>query len=115
MVQMERIKTLPWRTLLLTGAIIAYYLPWLSSAAAALSYNAYDLAEWVSLNPASRNGSIPLLAPFLLRAVLGGLSLIVCVRALKARTANVQLAFALLALTMATPLFPPLEFFRGAA
>src|SRR5512143_758636 len=85
------------RGLWLFAALIAYYLPWIANRAAALSANAYDLAEWTSLHPAVRGASVPLVAPFLLRAVLGGLALLFGFRALRALTVWLRLAYAALA------------------
>ncbi len=96
------------------GALIACYLPWINHPAAALSFNAYDLAEWTSLSPAVRSGSLPLLAPFLLRAVFGGLALLFGLRALRSDGIWARLGYALLALILALTLLPPFEFFRGA-
>lgn len=60
----------------LAVVLIAYGLPWVVNSGAGLTLNAYDLAEWMSLHPRVRIGSLPLLAPFLLRMLLvftGGL------------------------------------------
>jgi hypothetical protein len=95
-------------------ALIGYYFPWINNSAAALSFNAYDLAEWVSLHPAVRGGSVPLLAPFLLRSVLGGLALLFGVRALRLGVRWQQIAYGALAVCLAITLLPPLDFFRGA-
>jgi phosphoglycerol transferase MdoB-like AlkP superfamily enzyme len=98
----------PW----LWGAVLAYYLPWVVNPAAALTFNAYDLAEWTSLPPSVRGGSIPLLAPFLLRGVLGLLALLFGLRALQ-HTDWQRWLHVLLALGLAITLMPPLDFFRG--
>jgi hypothetical protein len=98
----------PW----LLGAVLAYYLPWIVNPAAALTFNAYDLAEWVSLPPSVRGGSIPLLAPFLLRGVLGLLALLFGLRAGQ-HTGWLRGLYAFLALGLALTLMPPLDFFRG--
>jgi hypothetical protein len=97
----------------LVVALIGYYLPWISNGAAALSFNAYDLAEWVSLHPAVRGGSIPLLAPFFLRSVLGGLALLFGLRALQSGVRWQQVVYGLLAVCLAITLLPPLDFLRG--
>jgi uncharacterized membrane protein YsdA (DUF1294 family) len=107
---LRRLDRWPWQL----GALAAYYLPWIANRAAALSANAYDLAEWTSLHPAVRGVSVPLVAPFLLRAVLGGLALLFGFRALRALTVWLRLAYAALALWLALTLLPPLDFFRGA-
>src|SRR5439155_12012735 len=66
------------------------------------------------LHQAVRDASIPNLAPFLLRAVLGGLALLFAVRALKALSGRARWAYSFLALLLAVTLLPPLDFFRGA-
>jgi uncharacterized membrane protein YsdA (DUF1294 family) len=107
---LRRLDRWPWQL----GALAAYYLPWIANRAAALSANAYDLAEWTSLHPSVREASIPLLAPFLLRAALGGLALLSGFRALRVLPGWLRLAYAALALWLALTLLPPLDFFRGA-
>lgn len=107
---MPRPKWLRWPWVL--GAALAYYLPWIPNPAAALTLNAYDLAEWTSLPPSMRSGAIPLLAPFLLRAVLGLLALLFGLRALQ-HVAWLRWLYAGLALWLAITLMPPLDFFRG--
>lgn len=100
-----------WLVALLIMAVVAYYLPWWSGRAAALSANAYDLAEWVSLPPVVRQASIPLLATFLLRAVLAGLALLFGLTGIRQR--GYLRAFSIvIALILAITLAPPLDFFR---
>ncbi len=99
----------PW----LLAALVAYYLPWISNPAAAFSQNAYDLAEWTSLSPGVRGASIPYLAPFLLRVVLGGLAWLFGVQALKGRSGRTRWLYNGLALVLAVTLLPPPDFFRG--
>jgi purine-cytosine permease-like protein len=106
---LRRLDRWPWQL----GALVAYYLPWIANRAAALSANAYDLAEWTSLHPTVRGASIPLVAPFLLRAVLGGLALLFGFRVLRALSGWLRLVYAALALWLALTLLPPLDFFRG--
>ncbi len=100
----------PW----LLAALVAYYLPWISHQAAVFSLNAYDLAEFTSLDPAVRGGSIPLVTPFLLRSVMAGLALLFGIRALKAGSSRIRWGYTALALWLAITLLPPLDFFRGA-
>lgn len=50
--------------------VVAYCLPWLSGLGAGLSFNALDLAEWISLHPAARAETPALVTPMLLRLVL---------------------------------------------
>jgi hypothetical protein len=99
----------PWAL----GAVLAFYLPWITNPAAALTFNAYDLAEWTSLRPDVRGGAIPLLAPLLLRAVLGLIALLFGLRALN-HAGWQRWLYAALALALAITLLPPLDFFRGA-
>ncbi|MCC7448347.1 MAG: hypothetical protein IT324_13080 [Anaerolineae bacterium] len=107
---MSNLSRIPWYVV----ALVAYYLPWVYHPAAGLTFNAYDLAEWVSLHPAVRGASVPLVAPFLLRVVLGGLALLFCLRALRSARTWVRLAYAGLAVLLAITLLPPFDFFRGA-
>ncbi len=58
------------RLLLIIIALIGCAFAWTSAAPAALTLNAYDLAEWTSLHPAVRGGSPPLLTTGLLRLPL---------------------------------------------
>jgi uncharacterized membrane protein YsdA (DUF1294 family) len=107
---LRRLDRWPWQL----GALAAYYLPWIANRAAALSANAYNLAEWTSLHPAVRGANVPLVAPFLLRAALGGLALLFGFRVLRALTGWLRLAYVALAIWLALTLLPPLDFFRGA-
>ncbi len=99
---------------LLLVALVACYLPWTSHAAAAFNLNAYDLAEWVSLPPAARQGNPPLAESFMLRAVLAGMALLWGLQARRAGAPLLRPAFGALALILALTLLPPLDFFRGA-
>jgi len=56
--------------LLAAAALIGYILPWTVNNSAALTLNAYDLAEWLSLHPLSRANTPPLMASFWLRLQL---------------------------------------------
>ncbi len=56
--------------LLVTVGLAGYVLPWIVAPSAALTLNAYDLAEWTSLHPLQRQTSPPLLAPLELRLQL---------------------------------------------
>ena len=51
-------------------ALGLYSLPWLVTPGASLTLNAYDLAEWTSLNPVVRDASPTLLITFGLRFLL---------------------------------------------
>src|SRR5258706_5695618 len=105
---MNTIRRIPF----LFIALLAYYLPWVYHKTAALTANGYDLAEWVSIHPAVRNGNPPLLAPFLLRVVLSGLALLFGLHAAKSQKLTHWL-YAVFALILSITLLPPLDFFRG--
>ncbi len=104
------LKQWPWLPL----ALIAYYLPWIWHPTAALTANAYDLAEWVSIHPAVRNGDPPLVAPFLLRSLLGGIALLCGLCAVCAQKWWGRWLYGALAVILAITLLPPPDFFRGA-
>src|SRR5258708_5936100 len=105
-----RVNRWPWLVL----ALAAYYLPWVYHRAAALTFNANDLAEWTSLAPVVRDAGIPLLVPFLLRMVLAFLALLFALSAACAHKPIGRWGFAPLAILLAITLLPPPEFFRGA-
>jgi hypothetical protein len=59
-------------------ALVGYWLPWLTQAAAALRLNGYELSEWVTFLPGVRDGSLPVsrlafLLPLVCLALLFGL------------------------------------------
>jgi hypothetical protein len=85
----------------------------MNNAAAGLSANAFDLAEWISLSPAMRVSNPPMLTPFLLRACLG---LIAVLFMLNGRHAVGWLRWlnAALSLLLTITLLPPIEFIRAA-
>jgi hypothetical protein len=103
------LRRIPW----LFIAVIAYYLPWVFHKTAALTANAYDLAEWVSIHPEVRNGNPPLLAPFLLRVVLVGLAVLFALQAAK-KSGWIHWLYVAMAWVLVITLLPPLEFFRGS-
>lgn len=94
---------------LLIGLAVAYILPWLTGPGAGLTFNGCDLAEWVSLYPAARAETPPLLTPLLLRLplALAGLIAVVGLASpwLRALAAGVT----------ALALMPPLDFFLGSS
>jgi len=59
-----------WRFLWLGTLLIAYTLPWLLHPSAALTLNAYDLAEWSALLASSQNRPDALTVALLLRLPL---------------------------------------------
>ena len=93
-------------------ALISYSAPWLINEGASLTPNAYDLAEWASLNPATHVNSPPFLPSFLLRLPPVCLALILAFR-YKANQAFGWTSAAFVLLT-AFALLPPLEFFTQA-
>ncbi len=115
---MRRLRhLLPDRVALLLIAILltAYALPWIVGAASALTFGAYDLAEWTSLNPTVREGNPPLVTTFWLRLPLACIGLLAAVQAWQARSAGWRLAFALIALLLIAAQLPPLEFLTSAS
>ena len=105
----QALKSWPW----LLGALFGYYLPWVWHPAAALTANAYDLAEWANLHPAYSQRT-PMLAPFLLRFDLAGIAVLCALRAARATTCGVRWLYAGLSLILAITLLPPIDFFRSA-
>lgn len=99
--------------LFLVIALISAFFPWLDHPVAALSFNAYDLAEWVSLIPDVRNGSPPMIAPLLVRLTFAGLALCFALQAIRARRTPSRLFATLLTGFSLVWLVPPIEFFRN--
>ena len=104
------LNAIPWLAVALAGC----YLPWVYHRTAGLTFNAIDLAEWVSLAPAVRDGSVPLLIPLLLRIALVGIALLCGVRAAIEERKWSRWLYMLLALALAATLLPPVDFFKGA-
>src|SRR5690348_12553890 len=102
------------RGLWLILALIAYYLPWVYHRAAALTFNANDLAEWVSLDPNVRGAAVPLVIPLLLRIMLAFLALLFGLAAACADRDFGRWGFSTLAVILAITLLPPADFFKGA-
>ena len=102
-------KPTPFPTPVIAVLLIAVYalLPWMAHSSAALTVNAYDLAEWTSIHPAVRADSL-LLTPLLLRLPL------VCIAWYLALSGRSWLHIGLIAL-LAAALLPPLEFLGGAS
>lgn len=93
---------------LLWLACAAYFLPWIWNPAAALSPNAYDLAEWTTLHPEARHATPPLLPSFLLRSALGFLTVLTI---LPSSPANSKWLGRALTLGLIIVMLPPAEFF----
>lgn len=110
-----------WVYLLLFLALVSYIMPWTSHQAASLSMTAFDLAEWTSLHPVSRNASPPFVAALLLRLqILLCLWIFVICSAMvsrnrfASRSAMIGLSAFISALAFVSVL-PPLEFFQDFA
>ncbi|TVR22237.1 MAG: hypothetical protein EA396_06100 [Anaerolineaceae bacterium] len=95
--------------LILAGG--AYTLTWVNTPPVALSFNAYDLAEWVTLHPVAENTSHPMQTALMLRLAL---VLLIWMLALHVRynfNANGRGRWAGYAVLLAllAAIFPPLE------
>ena len=96
-----------YRVLVVLG-FIAYTIPWVSNPGAALTLNAYDLAEWTSLHPAVRGATPPLFVTFCLRLIP-----LLLVTLMVLEPAATWLGRIALPWLIAVALLPPLEFFSG--
>lgn len=97
-------------TVLLFSLLIFYLLPWLNTDANALHFGGYDLAEWLSLHPATQPARVPSL---LLR---GQLVLITWLLALNSPAMRARRSWWLHTLTIAllsVAQLPPLEFLNN--
>lgn len=92
-----------YRFLLLFGLLACYVLPWVSTNAAAMTMNGYDLAEWASLHPDVRS------SPLLLTSLLLRLPL-VCAALLSAFSGIPSIFAFMRVVILAAALLPPLEF-----
>ncbi|MDZ4764956.1 MAG: hypothetical protein SGI73_10420 [Chloroflexota bacterium] len=92
----------------IAAALVGYALPSAIGTGAALTFNAYDLAEWVTLNPASNAETPPLFSAFLLRAPLMGIGIYAAAYAAQQRRSRWVYGLVWLALTAG--LVPPFEF-----
>ncbi len=104
----HRLATRPLVTISLLMSLLAgLLLPWLLAPNAAMTLNAYDLAEWASLHPAQRGANPPLVVPLLLRAQL----VILCALAgVAAQCTLEKRAPALVIVGLAVAQLPPIEF-----
>ncbi|GAB4551462.1 MAG: hypothetical protein OHK0023_18440 [Anaerolineae bacterium] len=103
-------------TIALLIALVGYYVTWINNAAAALSANAFDLAEWVGIAPSVRYvapPNVPMLPPLLLRLALVILALLFALHAARAQKITPRVIFSLIALALVVSLRPPIDFFRG--
>lgn len=92
---------------LLMALLVGLLLPWLLAPSAAMTLNAYDLAEWASLHPAQRSANPPLVAPLLLRVQLVILCALIGVVTQGVRGKG---AAGLVILSLAVAQLPPIEF-----
>ncbi len=97
----------------LFAALIGYYATWINNAAAALSANAFDLAEWVGIIPAVRYADPPMAAPFALRLALVMLAWLFALHGAAAQRLLGRAVFGVIGLALAVSLRPPIAFFRG--
>lgn len=97
----------------LFAALIGYYATWINNAAAALSANAFDLAEWVGIIPAVRYADPPMTAPFALRLALVMLAWLFALHSATARRPFGRAVLGMISLALAVSLRPPIAFFRG--
>lgn len=92
-------------------ALIGYYVTWINNSAAALSANAFDLAEWVGLIPAVRYAQPPMSAPFALRAALVCLAWLFALRSAASERLGARIGLGGIAVALAVSLRPPIAFF----
>lgn len=103
-------------TIALLIALVGYYTTWINNAAAALSANAFDLAEWVGIAPSVRYvtpPNVPMLPPLLLRLALVSLAFLIALHVARAQKITSRVIFSLIALALVVSLRPPIEFFCG--
>ena len=87
------------------AGIVAYLLPWIVASNAAMTLQAWDLAEWTSLHPAQRSATPGLITPLLLRSHLLLIAALACISLGENRWLAAGIAAAL-----AVAQLPPLEF-----
>ncbi len=107
-------RLFPLIVALFVVALIAYTLPWVTGSGAAMTYGAYDFAEWTSLHPASHAQTPTLLTPLLLRLPLALLALALAFGASDHASMRRRLLLGILVILTAIALFPPLEFITVA-
>jgi NADH:ubiquinone oxidoreductase subunit 4 (subunit M) len=87
-------------------------IPWLINPGVSIAPNAYDLAEWASLHPASRFSTPPLFTSLLLRLPLVCLAFVLAFFDMRSTTRRWVAVICVFLITVA--LLPPLEFFTSA-
>ena len=99
--------------ILLLLAFAGYLLPWIIAPNAAMTLNAFDLAEWTSLHPIQQHQAMPpLIAPLLLRAQLPIIAAIITLWFSEGKARFLALLFVVL---LAVAQVPPLEFLQNTA
>ncbi len=98
--------------MLLLLALAGYLLPWVIAPNAAMTLNAFDLAEWTSLHPMQQQAMPPLITPLLLRAQLPILAAIITLWSVRRKARFLVLLFVVL---LAVAQVPPLEFLQNSA
>lgn len=107
-------STLVWGMLIAAVmGVIAVHIPWHVHEVAAFTLNAFDLAEWVSLHPATRAENPPLLSSILLRLPLVLLGLSTALSANFLRDERLRWIWRLAALLVVLRLNPPIDFYRS--
>lgn len=101
-----------WILIAVGLALICYYLPWFAHQTAGFTMNAYDLAEWSSLHPATRSSHPPMLTSFLLRLPHVLLLFAAALAANGQRDARLRWVVRGVALLLVLRMVPPVEFFR---
>lgn len=95
------------------GGVVAVHLPWHVHPVAALTNNAFDLAEFASLHPATRAENPALLTSLLLRLPLALLAASIALAANRFNTAQARWLWRGMALLVALRLNPPIDFYRN--
>ncbi len=94
----------------ITLIAFAYNLPWISSRSVGLTMDAFDLAEWTSLNPEVITSSPSLLTTLLLRLIPLFIITILAINTPPPRKSYSWWTSAFITLVVAIAMFPPLEF-----
>ena len=93
--------------------VVAVHMPWHVHDVAAFSLNAFDLAEWVSLHPATRAENPALLSSILLRLPLVLLGISIALSANFLRDERLRWIWRFVALLVVFRLNPPIDFYRS--
>jgi hypothetical protein len=93
--------------------LVCYYMPWFAHKTAGFTMNAYDLAEWSSLHPATHASNPPMLTSFLLRLPHILLLFAAGLAANGLRDARLRWITRSVALLLVLRFVPPVEFFRS--